>query len=235
MSLQELKSDLRKHADPDRARTLQNFFKTGKGEYGEGDVFIGVMVPDSRKVAKKHSGIRLWEVEELLKSPIHEERLVAVLILVEKFEAGEREKVADFYLRHARRVNNWDLVDLSAHKILGEWVMESRDSAILYRLAKSESLWERRIAIISTFAFIRRGVFGDTLKIAEMLLGDRQDLMHKAVGWMLREVGKRDEKVLTGFLDRHLADMPRTALRYAIERLPEGKRKRYMAKGRNRV
>jgi 3-methyladenine DNA glycosylase AlkD len=235
MTLKELKSDLRKAADPAKARTLQKFFKTGKGEYGEGDVFIGVMMPDSRKVAKKYSGMRLWEVEELLKSPIHEERLVAVLILVEKFEAGEREKVAEFYLRHAKRMNNWDLVDLSAHKILGEWVMESRDSSVLYKLAKSENLWERRIAIISTFAFIRRGVFGDTLKIAETLLGDKHDLMHKAVGWMLREVGKRDEKILESFLDKHLAEMPRTSLRYAVERLPEAKRKSYMAKGTNRV
>jgi len=230
MSLKELRSDLGKFADAEKAKTLQNFFKTGKGEYGEGDVFIGVTVPQARAVAKKHSGIRLWEVEELLKSPVHEERLLAALILVEKFEGAERERVADFYLRNARRFNNWDLVDLSAYKILGEWVMVSRDSSILYRLARSPDLWERRISIISTFAFIRRGVYGDTLRIAEMLLGDGHDLMHKAVGWMLREVGKRDEKALEGFLDRHAADMPRTALRYAVERLPGAKRKKYMGR-----
>lgn len=232
MSLRELRSDLRKFADPAKAKTLQRFFKTGEGEYGEGDIFLGATVPDSRKVAKGHSGLRMWEVEELLKSPVHEERLVAILILVEKFEAGEREKVAEFYLRHARKVNNWDLVDLSAYKILGERVMETRDSSVLYRLAESENLWERRMAIVSTFAFIRRGVFRDTLKIAEMLLQDRHDLMHKAVGWMLREVGKRDEKALEGFLDRHAAGMPRTALRYAVERIPEARRKVYMGSGK---
>jgi 3-methyladenine DNA glycosylase AlkD len=232
MSCQKVKQELRAHADPEKAKVLQNFFKTGKGEYGEGDVFIGVMVPETRMVAKKYSGMPMYEVERLLKSEVHEDRLAAVLILVDKFESGgkeERAKIVDFYLR-SRGINNWDLVDLSAHKILGEFLSDREDTSVLESLAKSESLWHRRIAVVSTFAFIRRGIFGDTLNMCEMLMPDKHDLMHKACGWMLRGVGKRDEAVLEGFLKVHSKKMPRTMLRYAIERLPGAKRKKYMAK-----
>ena len=231
--VQKIKSELASLASPEKARVLQGFFKTGKGEYGEGDVFIGVTVPQTRAVAEKYRDVSLLEVQSLLKSRVHEERLAAILILVEKYKSSDvrgRERIVEFYMRNAGGVNNWDLVDLSAPKILGEWIAENGgDSSILYTLAKSGVLWERRIAVVSTFAFIRRGIFGDTLKLSEQMMGDGHDLIHKACGWMLREVGKRDEKVLEGFLERNAARMPRTMLRYAVERLPEARRKRYMA------
>lgn len=229
-ALENLRKDMRGLADNQRAKALQGFFKTGPGEYGEGDIFLGVTVPQSRTVAKNYIGLGMRDLETLLKSPIHEERLVALLILVEKFQVAEEKKpIVIFYLSNAKSVNNWDLVDLSSHKILGEWIAEDgRDASVLYDLAKSKNLWERRIAIVSTFAFIGRGIFGDTLKIAEMLIGDDQDLIHKAVGWALREVGKREPAVLEKFLDKNYRKMPRTMLRYAIERLPEKTRKAYM-------
>ena len=230
--IKEIKNDLRKLASPGRAKALQRFFKTGPGEYGEGDIFLGVSVPDSRRVAKKYSALPLREIEELLNSKIHEERLVALLLLVQEYGQGgekEKESIFQFYLRNTKRVNNWDLVDLSADKIVGEHLLEKpRD--LLYRLAKSPSLWERRISIISTFSFIRKGDCRDTLRIAELLLEDREDLIHKAVGWMLREVWKREPKAQEAFLKKHLKKMPRTALRYAIERFPEGKRRRYLSR-----
>lgn len=206
---------------------LQRFFKTGKGQYGEGDVFIGVTVPQSRQVAVRHAGISLEDVKGLLYSKIHEERLVVLLILVQKSKA-DPEGVAQFYISNMSQVNNWDLVDLSAPRILGAY-LEGRDRSILYRLAASGKLWERRIAIIATQHFIRKGDFVDALKISEMLLEDSHDLMHKAVGWMLREVGKRDLAAEDAFLQKHRKKMPRTALRYAIERFPEEKRRAYMA------
>ena len=227
-TLADAKAELARMADPAKAQVLQRFFKTGKGQYGEGDVFIGVTVPLSRQVAMKYAGISLEDVKGMLYSKIHEERLVALMILVQKSKA-DLEGVARFYIDNISQVNNWDLVDLSSPLILGAY-LEMRDRSILYRLTASDKLWERRIAIIATQHFIRKGDFADTLKISEMLLGDTHDLMHKAVGWMLREVGKRDLAAEEGFLKRHLKKMPRTALRYAIERFPEEKRRAYMAR-----
>jgi 3-methyladenine DNA glycosylase AlkD len=216
--------------DPEKARVLSGFFKTGKGQYGEGDRFLGIPVPLTRAVAKRHRDLGFGEIKKLLKSRFHEHRLAGLLILVEKFrrgDAGQKRKVYEFYVRNSRCANNWDLVDLSADKIAGEYLL-GRDKSILYRLARSENLWDRRIAIISTFAFIRRGRFADTLKIAGMLLEDRHDLIQKAVGWMLREVGKRDQEEEERFLKKHLRRIPRTTLRYAIERFDQNKKKFYL-------
>ncbi len=231
MKAVEVRKELKSMADPDKAAILQRFFKTGLGQYGEGDIFIGVMVPQSRKVAKKFSQLHLVEVKTLLYSRIHEERLVALLILVWRYSSAlssreEKEEIVKFYLDNIKQVNNWDLVDLSAPNILGAHLIY-RDRRLLYRLARSENVWERRIAILATYPFIRNGDFSDTLKIAEMLLHDRHDLIHKAAGWMLREVGKRDAASEEAFLVKHFSVMPRTMLRYAIERLSESKRRRY--------
>lgn len=230
--IRKIRVELLRFSTNERAESNQRFFKTGKGEYGEGDVFIGLTVPDTRRIAKKYSQASDVDLKELLESKIHEERLCGLLILVEKFKkAREEEKkdIAAFYLDNISRVNNWDLVDLSADKILGNYLLD-KDKAILYQLAISKNLWERRIAIISTFAFIRNNQFEDTLKIAEMFLNDKEDLIHKAVGWMLREVGKRNQDILEGFLKRWYKEMPRTMLRYAIERFEEGKRIAYLKK-----
>lgn len=222
-----LRRDIASLADPAKVEVLQHFFKTGKGQYGEGDVFIGLKVPQSRQLAKKHSGIALEGVKELLYSKIHEERLVGLLILVLRFKA-DPEGVARFYLDNLSQVNSWDLVDTSAPAILGAY-LKNRDRSILYKLARSERLWDRRVAIITTRHFIRSGDYGDTLKICEMLLGDSHDLIHKAAGWMLREVGKRDTAAEETFLQKHCKKMPRTMLRYAVEKLPEKKRRAYVA------
>jgi 3-methyladenine DNA glycosylase AlkD len=234
----DVRKELKSKADPNKAAILQRFFKTGPGQYGEGDIFIGVMVPQSRQLAKKFSQLPLGEVMRLLYSRIHEERLVALLILALRYgsalnnrEEEEKEEIVKFYLDHIKQVNNWDLVDLSAPNILGAHLVDSRDNnrrQLLYRLAGSENVWERRIAILATYHFIKKGDFSDTLKIAEMLLQDRHDLIHKAAGWMLREVGKRDTAAEEAFLEKHYSLMPRMMLRYAIERLPENKRRRYM-------
>jgi 3-methyladenine DNA glycosylase AlkD len=231
MKAVEVRKELKGMADPDKAAIMQRYFKTGLGQYGEGDIFIGVMVPQSRKVAKKFSQLQLVEVKMLLYSHIHEERLVALLILVWRYSSAlssreEKEEIVKFYLDNIKQVNNWDLVDLSAPNILGAHLID-RDRRLLYRLARSENVWERRIAILATYHFIQDGDFSDTLKIAEMLLQDRHDLIHKAAGWMLREVGKRDGASEEAFLEKHHSVMPRTMLRYAIERLPESKRRRY--------
>ncbi len=231
MKAVEVRKELKSMADPDKAAILQRYFKTGLGQYGEGDIFIGVTVPQSRKVAKKFSQLHLVEVKTLLYSRIHEERLVALLILVWRYSSAlssreEKEEIVKFYLENIKQVNNWDLVDLSAPNILGAHLID-KDRRLLYRLARSENVWERRIAILATYHFIRNGDFSDTLKIAEILLQDRHDLIHKAAGWMLREVGKRDVASEQAFLEKHLGVMPRTMLRYAIERLPESKRRRY--------
>ncbi|MFC1648910.1 DNA alkylation repair protein [Nanoarchaeota archaeon] len=230
--IESLKKDLAKHARPDKVDIYQNFFKTGPGQYGEGDVFIGVTVPNTRSVAKKYYAMKLSDVKKLMASPIHEERLAAILILVHKYQKGteqEKKQVYDFYWQNAKGVNNWDLVDLSAHKIVGDYLLD-KDKAILYKLAKSSNLWERRIAIIATFAFINKNRFDDSLKLAEILLNDKHDLIHKAVGWMLREIGKKDQAVEEKFLDKHYKHMPRTMLRYSIERFEDKKRKHYMTK-----
>jgi 3-methyladenine DNA glycosylase AlkD len=237
MKAADVRKELKSMAESEKAAILQRFFKTGPSQYGEGDIFIGVMVPQSRQVAKKFNQLPLGEVRTLLYSRVHEERLVALLILAWRYSSAsssrEKEEIVKFYLDHIKRVNNWDLVDLSAPNILGAHLVD-RDGRrrLLYRLAGSENVWERRIAIVATHHFIRNGDFSDTLKIAEMLLQDMHDLIHKAVGWMLREVGKRDAAAEKEFLEKHCSVMPRTMLRYAIERLSERKRRRYMISDR---
>ena len=212
---------------------LQGFFRTGPGQYGEGDVFIGVRVPEVRAVCRECRDAPLAAVLALLESRIHEERLLALLLLVHAFERGDdttRRRIFDAYLAHTAFINNWDLVDLSAYAIVGGY-LASRSRAPLARLARSHSLWERRIAIVSTFHFIRRGDLAETLRIADLLLNDPHDLIHKAVGWMLREAGKRDGAALRTFLDARHQRMPRTMLRYAIERFDEPERQRYLKLG----
>ena len=230
MSARDIKRQLRKMADPEKAKTLAKFFKTGSGEYGEGDVFLGVTVPQSRLVAKKFIDLPIAEVKVLLYSPIHEERLVALLILLQKYNrtsAKEKLEIVRFYLDHVRQVNNWDLVDLTAPGLLGAHLAD-KSKRSLYRMARSDNLWERRIAIVSTHQFIRKNEYSDTLDIAEILLDDKHDLIHKAVGWMLREVGKRNIAAEEAFLDKHSKLMPRTMLRYAVERFSERKKRQYM-------
>ncbi|MFC1580420.1 DNA alkylation repair protein [Thermodesulfobacteriota bacterium] len=230
MSLHEIKKRLRDLADRSKARELQRFFKTGPGEYAEGDIFLGIRVPDLRKLAKEYPSMPLKGTRTLLKSPIHDERLVALLILLSQYQKGDpnvRKRIYTLYLKHTRFINNWDLVDVSAHHIVGAYLLD-KPKEPLHALAKSKSLWERRIAIISTFHYIRLGTFTETMKISKMLLRDEEDLIHKAVGWMLREVGKRDLKTEETFLKRHYRNMPRTMLRYAIERFPEPKRLKYL-------
>lgn len=229
---EQVKTELKKLSNPDYAIKLQGFFKTGEGEYGEGDIFIGVRVPDQRRIAKKYRNIPLTDVLELLRSGIHEHRLTALFILTEQFNKGDEEarrRIVDMYLGNTAYVNNWDLVDSSAHKILGVWLVD-KDRDVLFELAESESLWERRISIISTFAFIDRGDLVDALALAGALVDDGHDLIHKASGWVLREVGKKDRSVLEEFLLEHYETLPRTMLRYAIERLPGDRKRFYMGR-----
>lgn len=229
-TIREIQSDLKKLANRKKALALRRFFKTGPGEYGEGDRFLGIKVPELRKLVRKYSGAAISDIKRLLRSPFHEERLLALLLLVETFSAGnekKQKKIFDIYLRNTVYINNWDLVDLSAVHIVGAYLYGQVRSP-LYELARSKNLWERRISIISTFYFIRRDDFRDSLRIAKMLLSDPEDLMHKAVGWMLREVGKRDLKTEEVFLKAHYREMPRTMLRYAIEKFSEDKRQRYL-------
>jgi len=237
MGLKELRTDLRDYASAQKAKDLQRFFKTGKGEYGEGDVFLGVMVPDQRTVSKKHwQDIDSNNIQELLDSKFHEERLAGLLCLIEKYKHSnsdeKRKAMFDFYLRNVGngRVNNWDLVDLSAPNIVGDFLSENNDRKILYLMANSDNLWKKRVAIISTATFIRLQQFDDTLKIANILINDSHDLIHKAVGWMLREVGKKDSLVLENYLKQgnKYKTMPRTMLRYSIEKFDEETRKRYL-------
>lgn len=230
MNAQEIIQTLEELGDLTIAEHSQCFFKTGKGQYGEGDVFIGIRVPVLRKQVKQFLSVDLSEATHLLESPIHEVRLFALLLLAERYEkadAPEQKAIFNIYKAHTLRVNNWDLVDSSAPYIVGAYLQE-QDKSLLYDWAVSSSLWERRIAIVATFSFIRNNQFDDTLKLAEMLLQDKEDLMHKAVGWMLREVGKRDESTLKSFLKQHYKVMPRTMLRYAIEKFPEPERKSYL-------
>lgn len=218
---------LRKLSDGKREKISSGFFKTGKGEYGEGDIFIGVTVPDVRKVAGDFIGLSFSEIEKLLKSRVHEDRLAGLLVLVwrfNKFPEG-RKKVFDFYYSHLESANNWDLVDLSADKIVGEWLAGKTNRAPIYKLLKSKNLWRRRAAMVSVYAFIKRGDLDDAFKIAEALLEDGHDLIRKAVGWMLREAGKVDGDRLECFIRTNLGRMSRVTLRYAIERFPEAKRK----------
>jgi len=230
MAIDEIRTKLRRLGSKERAKVSQRFFKTGPGEYGEGDIFLGIKVPDLRKLAKEYQDIPLPEVRQLLKSPVHEERLFALFVLVQAYAKGNasvKERIYELYLKHTRFVNNWDLVDTSAEHIVGHF-LANRSKEPLYALAQSPVLWERRIAIMSTFYFVKRHEFAETLKISKMLLSDAEDLIHKAVGWMLREIGKRDLPTEENFLKRHYQKMPRTMLRYAIERFPEPKRQRYL-------
>lgn len=229
----KITKDLKAVSSKEKAKSNAWFFKTGKGEYGEGDEFIGVTAPDQRIIAKKYlKEAQLEDVGKLLKSKVHEHRLTALFILVGKYEKAKEEntkkEIADFYIKHIEHVNNWDLVDSSAHKILGPWMLHTKDSTALYAFAKSGHLWKERVAIMSTFAFIKEGDFKDTLKISEMFLNHKHDLIHKAVGWMLREVGKKDEKIEKDFLKKHYKKMPRTMLRYAIEKFDKETRKKYL-------
>jgi 3-methyladenine DNA glycosylase AlkD len=224
--------EIKKKEDKDKAKILARFFKTGKGEYGEGDVFFGIKVPEQRIIARQFKDLPMDEVRSLLLSEVHEHRMISLFILIEKHKkADEKEKkrIFDFYLKNAKKINNWDLVDLTAPQIVGDFLL-GKDRDILYSLAVSKSLWERRIAIISTFSFIRAGEYDDTLKIAKILLKDEHDLIHKAVGWMLREVGKRSKKLETVFLEKYGVQMPRTMLRYAIEKFPEEERVYFLTK-----
>lgn len=221
--------ELNKFSSKEKARISSSFFKTDKGQYGEGDVFIGVTVPDTRKVSKKFIDISFSEVEKLLKNKIHEHRLVGLFILVEKYKSNP-DKVFDFYLKNIKSVNNWDLVDTSAYKIIGKYLLDKKRD-ILYELADSNNLWKERVAIISCYAFIKLKDFKDILKLSEKFLTHEHDLIHKAVGWMLREVGKKDEEVLKKFLNKFCRKMPRTMLRYAIEKFPESIRKQYLSYG----
>jgi 3-methyladenine DNA glycosylase AlkD len=230
-SARQLKRELASLADPERAANLMRFFKTGKGQYGEGDRFLGIAVPVQRKVALRYPGLPLNEIETLLDSPIHEVRFTALEILVDHYERADepgREAIVHFYLQHTARVNNWDLVDTSAPYIVGEH-LKTRSRDLLDTLANSPILWERRIAIVSTLALIKTGEIEETFRIAARLLSDKHDLMHKAVGWALRETGKVSREALVRFLQAHYASMPRTALRYAIEHFPPEQRKQMLA------
>lgn len=226
-NVKEWKNKLHEVSSTEKAKILSSFFKTGKGEYGEGDKFIGIPVPKIREVTKKYFHRPLNEIEEMLSSPIHEFRLSALLALVEKYRKAsvfEKCEIVDFYLSHLSYINNWDLVDLSAPKILGEYTLnENRD--ILYELSNSDVMWEKRIALVSTITHIRKGYFDVAIDLSEAYLSHSHDLIHKATGWMLREIGKKDESVMINFINIHYNNMPRTTLRYAIERLPEPQRK----------
>jgi 3-methyladenine DNA glycosylase AlkD len=226
--------DLNTHVDKQKAEFLPRFFKTGKGEYGEGDIFIGIVVPNQRIVAKKYKDLPLSEIQKLLSNKVHEYRLTALLILTYKFSKADeklKKEIVEFYLKNTDRINNWDLIDLSSVEILGTYILDHPDyKKVLYKFSTSKSLWERRISIISTFELIRSNKFEDSLKIAKILIDDSEDLIKKAVGWMLREIGKRDLLVEEKFLDQHYKIMPRTMLRYAIEKFSEDKRKYYMTK-----
>lgn len=221
---------LRSLADPERARGSRRYFKTGVGEYGEGDEFLGIRVPVLRSLVRDYATISPDDTRALLVSRFHEARLLGLLILVRQFQKGDhaaRRAIFDFYMDHIAAVNNWDLVDLSAPHIVGGW-LGAGEHKLLTKLSKSESVWERRIAILATLSFIRTGYFAETLRLAKLLLHDPHDLIHKAVGWMLREVGGKDRAVEVAFLDKHAAIMPRTMLRYAIEKFPPPMRQRYL-------
>ena len=229
--LLQLKREMRALGNKQKAVILARFFKTGKGEYGEGDQFLGITVPVSRSIAKKYKELHFSDIKELLTSEVHEERLVALLILVHNFTFGDenrKREIYNYYLTHAKFINNWDLIDLTAEKIVGEFLL-GKSIEVLEKLATSDNLWERRIAIISTYQFIKNNRFEETFKIAKILISDKHDLIHKAVGWMLREVGKRSLVVEKNFLKKYYRRMPRTMLRYAIERFPIDLRKAYLS------
>ncbi|MFC1617492.1 DNA alkylation repair protein [Candidatus Margulisiibacteriota bacterium] len=228
--INNLNSELEKLKDPEKVKIYQRFFKTGKGEYGEGDIFWGIKVPVSRKLAKKYKDLSLDELQELISSEIHEKRLIALFILIIKYKKADQNSQKQyyaFYLKNIKHINNWDLIDSSAEHIVGNYLAD-KPKDILYKLARSIDLWERRIAVMSTFGYIKKQEFKDTLQISEILLSDSHDLIHKAVGWMLREIGNRDLIKEEEFLKKHYKKMPRTMLRYAIEKFEETKRQGYL-------
>lgn len=230
MNLTDIKQRLSGQSNPQIAKQLSKFFKTGKGQYAEGDIFIGIRMPVLRKIAKKALTLPLNDIPKLLKSKIHEHRMLALLILIYKYQKADNDlqsKIFKIFIDNRKYVNNWDLVDISSPHISGAYLLD-KDKTVVYKLAKSENLWDRRIAIVSTFAFIRNNQFEDTFKLAEILLNDKQDLIHKAVGWMLREIGKRDLKSEKNFLKTRYKKMPRTMLRYAIEKFDEPERQKYL-------
>lgn len=232
--LNEIFEEFNKYASPKKAKASQWFFKTGVGQYGEGDQFIGLTVPEQRVLASKYKDLLLIDLQKLLASPIHEHRLTALLILVAQYQKDDpkvQKQVYDFYLSnlHQNRINNWDLIDSSTPNIVGKYLF-NQDRKILYQLARSENLWEKRVAVLATFYFIKYSQFTDALKIAEILLSDKHDLIHKAVGWVLREVGKKDLKAEEEFLEKHYKTMPRTMLRYAIERFTPTRKAYFMKK-----
>lgn len=239
--IEQIRTELLAKGSPEKAAFLSRFFKTGKGQYAEGDVFVGVSNPEVRAMAKKYDSLSLANIETLLHDPIHEIRLLALVMMVNRFEKASRKsqqvwtdnqfvrkEIFEMYLRNLEFINNWDLVDVSCHKIVGAYLLD-KDRDMLYDMASRPHLWTQRVAMVSTFWFIRHRQVNDTYQLAERLLNHPHDLMHKAVGWMLREAGKRDEGVLEDFLQTHIRQMPRTALRYAIERFEETKRKYYLS------
>jgi len=230
VSVKEIQKKLKSLSNKEKARKHQSFFKTGPGEYGEGDIFIGVTVPELRKLAKEYKTIGINKIKQLLISEIHEERLLSLFLLIHRYskrDEPEKKRIYELYLKNTKFINNWDLVDSSAGHIVGAFLFD-KSKKPLYDLVKSENLWERRISIMSTFYFIKRNLFSDTIKLSKILLSDKEDLIHKAVGWMLREVGKRDMSVEENFLKKYYKNMPRTMLRYAIEKFPESKRQQYL-------
>jgi 3-methyladenine DNA glycosylase AlkD len=226
----DISKRVQKMGDKEDARFLQGFFKTGVGQYGEGDIFLGIRVPALRKLAKEYKNMTPEEILPLLRSPYHEERLLALILFVSAFVNGDetiQKKIYNTYLANTKHINNWDLVDISAPNIVGAYLL-TRSRKPLYQMVKSNSLWERRIAVLATFYFIKNNQFDDSLKIAGILLQDKEDLIHKAAGWMLREIGKRDTDSAEAFLQKYCRTMPRTMLRYAIERFSPAKRKMYL-------
>jgi 3-methyladenine DNA glycosylase AlkD len=237
MSVNQLRAELKLKYNSERAEHSKRFFKTGKGEYGEGDIFLGLTMPQTREIVGKFwKELNFAEFQELIDSPLHEERMIALLILVKRFEKNseEREKIFNFYLKNTKQINNWDLVDVTAPNIVGRYMFDNeRKNPLvkekLFNLANSENIWKKRISVLATFSFIKNNRFAESLEIAEILLRDKHDLIHKAVGWMLREVGKRDLKIEEKFLNKYYKTMPRTMLRYAIEKFDEKRRKFYMS------
>jgi len=236
MNAEFILQELLSVANPEKAKFLQGFFKTGKGQYAEGDILLGIVVPHTRDIVKRSPPLPFSEIQILLDSKYHEARLAGLLFLAKQFKKAkkedERKAIFDFYLQNARKANNWDLVDVTCRDVVGEYLLDKEDREILYRLAESDNLWEQRMAIVSTWTFIKHKQFDDTLALAEKLLNHKHDLMHKAVGWMLREVGKKDRTTLVDFLEIHYTKMPRTALRYAIEHFDAEERERFMEKGK---
>ncbi len=228
MSVSQLEKDLNALKNTEQAKLLQRFFKTAPGEYGHGDIFLGIMVPTQRKICKKYMNLNFTELQKLLNSKIHEHRFCALAILVNQYKNSDnlqKEEIFNFYIKNSKKINNWDLVDNSAPKIVGEYLLDKNPSTslrtskkVLYKLAKSKNLWQKRIAIIATFSFIKENQFNDTLKISKILLKDKRDLIHKAVGWMLREVGKRNKSLETKFIKANIKKMPRITLIYALEK-----------------